>query len=258
MSALELRPLAGHIGAAIETPLVEVMADVSLLEQARAAMYEHHVVVFPQANPTPEQHLALGHALGEPIPPEGQNPTHPDHDLLIVFDSDGGYRADRWHADVTFRTEVPGVGILCMRHMPSVGGDTMFSSCTHAYETLSGGMKKLLDKRRAWHETAADAAAEHPVVVEHPVTGKPILFVNHIFTRRIMNLPEAEQSAILPFLTEHVGRPEFTYRHRWQLGDVVMWDNWSTQHYALFDYTERRVVHRVTLRGQKLEAFRLS
>lgn len=255
---LELRKLAGHIGAVVETKLGDVIADPALVEQVRAAMYEHNVVVFPQANPTPEEHLELGRALGELVGPEGQNPAHPDHPDLIVFDSDGGYRADRWHADVTFRPEVPSTGILCMRTLPSVGGDTMFSNCAYAYEQLSGGMKKLLDKRRGWHETSAEAFAEHPVVIAHPVTGKPVLFVNHIFTRRIMNLPEAESQAILPFLTEHVGRPEFTYRHRWQLGDVVLWDNWSTQHYALFDYTERRVVHRVTLAGQALAPYRLS
>lgn len=253
-----MRRLAGHIGVSVDLPLAEITASPELVTAVRAAMYEHNLVVFPQSNPTPEEHLAFGAAFGEPIPPEGQNPQHPDHDMIIVFDSDGGYRADRWHSDVTFRSEVPGVGILCMRTLPSVGGDTMFSNCTYAYEMLSGGMKKLLDKRRAWHDTSVDAAAEHPVVISHPVTGKPALFVNHIFTRRIVNLPEAESAAILPFLTAHIGRPEFTYRHQWQPGDVVLWDNWATQHYALFDYDERRVVHRVTLRGQKLEPFRLA
>ncbi len=257
MSSLDMHPVAGHIGVRVDTPLGDVLTSPDLADQVLAATYEHHVVIFPAANPSPSEHLAFAELFGEPIPPEGQNPRHPDHDLVTVFDSDGGYRADRWHSDVTFRSEVPGIGILCMRTLPAVGGDTMFSNCTYAYEQLSGGMKKLLDKRRAWHETAVDATAEHPVVIAHPVTGEPALFVNHIFTRRIMNLPEAESAAILPFLLAHIARPEFTYRHQWQLGDIVMWDNWSTQHYALFDYTERRTVDRVTLRGQPLEPHRL-
>lgn len=253
MTSLQLQPLSGHIGARIDTPFDDVLANPELAAQVLEATHQHHVVVFRQAAPTPEQHLAFGRLFGEPIPPEGQNPSHDEHDLITVFDSDGGYRADRWHSDVTFRAEVPSMGILCMRILPAVGGDTMFSNCTYAYEQLSGGMKKLLNNRRAWHETAADAHAQHPVVISHPATGEPALFVNHIFTRMILNLPEAESAAILPFLTTHIGRPEFTYRHQWELGDVVMWDNWATQHYALFDYSERRRVDRVTLRGRALE-----
>jgi taurine dioxygenase len=86
------------------------------------------------------------------------------------------------------------------------------------------------------------------------VTGRPVLFVNDIFTRKIVNLPPEEAEAVLPFLMRHVSRPEFTYRHRWSEGDLVVWDNLATQHYALFDYDERRVIDRVAFTGVPVTA----
>ena len=90
----------------------------------------------------------------------------------------------------------------------------------------------------------------HPVVQTHPVTGRKSIYVNDIFTRGIVNLPPAESDAILPFLVRHVQRPDFTYRHTWEVGDVVIWDNRRTQHYALFDFDGRRVVHRVEFHAE--------
>ena len=88
-------------------------------------------------------------------------------------------------------------------------------------------------------------AAEHPVIRHHPVSGRPCLFVNETFVRGIVNLPPIESEAILAMLLKHLARPDFAYRHRWEKGDVVIWDNRSTQHIAMADFTGRRVVHRV-------------
>ena len=118
-------------------------------------------------------------------------------------------------------------------------------------------MTALLDGRKALHDQGPDAKAVHPVVVTHPDTGRPILFVNDIFARGIMNLPPDESSAVLPFLIRHASRPDFTYRHRWAEGDVVVWDNRSTQHYALFDFEGERLVERVHVAGGPMEAYRL-
>ena len=114
-----------------------------------------------------------------------------------------------------------------------------------------------LNATRASGRIGASVELDLDVVLADP-TGRPVLFVNKIFTRAISNLPPEESDAILPFLLQHLTRPEFTYRHQWNDGDVVVWDNWSTQHYALFDYDEQRVVHRVSLAGQPLEAANLS
>ncbi|MDH3706830.1 MAG: TauD/TfdA family dioxygenase [Acidimicrobiia bacterium] len=251
---MTITPASGFIGATVEVDLDALLADPSLQDRFREALWDHLVLSLPQLHPTPAQQVALGRLFGELQPSESYNVAHPEHDEITVFDSTGGYKADQWHCDASWRAEVPMGAVLCMRECPSVGGDTVFTNCEAAYEALSGGMKQLLANRRALHEIEPGSSTEHPVIVAHPVTGKPILFVNRIFTRGISNLPPDESDAILPFLIRHVTRPEFTYRHRWSEGDVVVWDNWATQHYALFDFAERRVVHRAGIAGRTLEA----
>ena len=254
--SLAINRLSGFIGAEVDADLDTLLRDDAsdtVSTELQQALWDNHVLVFKALDPTPEQHLRLAGLLGTPSPPQPQNVSHPDFETITVFDSEVGYKADQWHADATFNDEVPQGAVLCMRECPPVGGDTMFTNAALAYEKLSGGMKKLLDDRRARHDITPDVGTEHPVVIDHPVTGRPVLFVNRIFTRSITNLPPEESAAILPFLLNHLTRPEFTYRHVWDSGDVVVWDNWSTQHYALFDFDERRVVHRVALDGRSLE-----
>lgn len=250
-TALRPVPLSGLIGARIDVDLSRLLEDPALQEEMRSAFLEHLVLVLPEADPTHEQHIALARIFGKPEPPEEYNPAHPDHPEICVFDSAGGYAADKWHADVTWKDVIPIGAVLRMRQAPSRGGDTTWSNCHAAYDALSGGMKKLLDNRRALHEISVDPdhRTEHPVVVTHPETGKKLLFVNETFTRNIVNLPPEESQALLPFLTRHIARPDFTYRHSWSEGDVVIWDNRATQHYALNDYDDRRIVERVQIKG---------
>ena len=254
MSELVISRLSGRIAATVEASL-DLLLSGEVDEQLVAALYEHQVIVFPELNPSPDQHLQLAEIFGPTAPFQGQNVPHPDNDHITVFDSEGGYKADQWHTDATYLEEVPLGAALCMRKRPSVGGDTVFTNCYAAYDSLSGGMKKLIDNRRSYHEIVAGSGTEQPVVITHPVTGKPVLFVNRIFSRSITNLPPNESQVILPFLLDHVTRPDFTYRHQWNEGDVVIWDNWSTQHYALFDFDEQRIVHRVSIDGRRLEPF---
>ncbi len=244
-TGLELRPLSGRLAAEVRTPLSALLADEGLQEQLRAALPEHGVLVMRSASPTPEQQIALASVFGQPEPPQPQNPRHPDHDLICVFDSAGGYKADKWHADETFVDNPVSGAVLSMQVKPPVGGDTMWTNTEAAYDALSNGMKTLLANRRARHEINESVATVHPVIRTHPVTGRKSIYVNDIFTRGIVNLPPDESDAILPFLKRHVHRPDFTYRHTWDEGDVVIWDNRCTQHYAINDFEGRRVVHRV-------------
>ena len=258
MNALELRPVSGRIGTEVINPDLEVLlADDDVRAELHRALLDHHLVVLRNLDPTPEEHVQLAAAFGDPIAPEDHLPKRDGHPMVCRFDSAVGYKADRWHTDGTFRNVVPSAAVLVMRTSPATGGDTTWSNCSAAYEDLSDGMKSLLKGRKALHDQGPDAKAVHPVVVAHPETGRPILFVNDIFTRGIMNLPPDESSAVLPFLIRHVGRPEFTYRHRWAEGDVVIWDNRSTQHYALFDFEGQRVVERVHVAGGPMVAYRL-
>ena len=257
-TALDLRPVSGRIGVEVVDPnLDRLLHDDTTRSELHQAMLAHHVVVLRGLDPTPEQHVVLASALGEPIVPEDHLLKRDGHPLVCRFDSAVGYKADRWHTDGTFRDVIPSAAVLVMRTGPDAGGDTTWTNCCAAYEELSGGMKTLIDGRKCLHDQGPEAKAVHPVVVAHPDTGRPILFVNDIFSRGIMNLPPDESSAVLPFLIRHASRPDFTYRHRWTEGDVVIWDNRSTQHYALFDFEGQRVVERVHVAGGPMEAYRL-
>jgi len=252
-STLGLAPLSGLLGSEVSASLDEILADSAKQAALAAALPEHGVLVMRAAAPTPAQQIALAEVFGEPEPPQPQNPRHPDHDLVCVFDSEGGYKADKWHADETFTDNPVSGAVLSMQIKPPAGGDTLWTNTEAAYDALSNGMKTLLDNRRARHEINEAVAAVHPVIRTHPVTGRKSIYVNDIFTRGIVNLPPDESDAILPFLKRHVQRPEFTYRHRWAEGDVVIWDNRRTQHYALNDFEGRRVVHRVGFFAEPFE-----
>jgi taurine dioxygenase len=151
--------------------------------------------------------------------------------------------------------------------MPSVGGDTMWANSVMAYATLSPPIQRLCDELTAIHDITGsmkkaiakghnyDLAAiqakwppiERPVVRVHAETGEKALFVNRASTVRLVGLSDRENEALLPYLVDHIRSPEFQVRLRWRVGTMAMWDNRGTQHYAIADYTERRVMHRVTI-----------
>ncbi len=158
--------------------------------------------------------------------------------------------------------------------LPSVGGDTCFASMYAAYEALSEPIRDLVDRLHAVHDvtkpmrkaiaaghTTMDLAeiqercppVEHPVVVTHPETGRRALFVNRNSTTHIVGLSERENEVLLPFLFDHVRSPEFQCRFSWREHSVAFWDNRCVEHYAVADYTQRRVMRRVTIDGPQLQ-----
>ncbi len=170
--------------------------------------------------------------------------------------------------------------ILYAREVPSVGGDTMFASMYAAYEALSDGMKRMLRSMNAEHSSrhvfgevayvdvdpedvgdrlgntaAATQDSVHPVVIKHPLSGRPALYVNGDFTVKFEGWSKAESQPLLDFLYAHASQHEFSCRFRWQQGSMAIWDNRATHHLALNDYHgERRLMHRITLEGVALEA----
>ena len=184
----------------------------------------------------------------------------------------------RWHSDITFAEE-PSLGSILYAHeVPPTGGDTIFANAYLAYESLSDGMKQMLDGLRAVHWPGRsygaggnfdgnkgqgqgkmrialvedDAEVTHPVVRTHPETGRKLIYVNDNFTRRFVDMTEEESQPLLQFLYAHVTRPEFTCRFRWQQHSVAFWDNRATQHLAINDYHGyRRRMHRVTINGDR-------
>jgi taurine dioxygenase len=186
-----------------------------------------------------------------------------------------GGSGEFWHTDLSY-VERPSRGsLLYSIEVPIrngvVLGDTEFGSTAAAFEALPQAMKKQLRGLKAVHRfsdiyskinkgrsDAAPLSAEqkartpdvvHPVVLKHPLSGRESIFVNEGFTSHIIGLPEDESRALLAELYAHCTKPEFIYVHKWQAGDLIMWDNWSTVHRATGGYTpdERRLLHRTTL-----------
>ncbi len=204
-------------------------------------------------------------------------PVLPDLPEILLLDNHESFLPDNdnWHTDVTFSKMPPLAGILAAKRIPPIGGDTLWSDSTAAYEALSEPLRRFLDGLTAQHSVAksfpperwqSDPAfkeryeravakhppVDHPVVRTHPVSRRKGLFVNEGFTTHINGIKPRESEALLKFLFAHAGQPEFILRWRWAAGDVAFWDNRNTQHYAVADYLpERRTMHRATVNGDE-------
>jgi taurine dioxygenase len=195
-------------------------------------------------------------------------------EYLLELDGAEGRRANSWHTDVTFVEAYPKASILRNVVAPQAGGDTVWANTASAYDDLSDELKALADKLWAVHSNEYDYAAikpnadparleqyrkvftstvyetEHPVVRVHPVSGERNLLLGH-FVKRLKGLSQHDSQHLFAVLQSHVTRLENTVRWRWQAGDVAIWDNRATQHYAVDDYgTQPRIVRRVTLAGE--------
>jgi taurine dioxygenase len=261
--------LAGALGADVHgidltRPLTSEASEV-----VRQGLLQHQVLFFrEQKILTGPQHLAMAEHFGEPEPVPFRRPGAEEPPNLLVLDQTNpqGSEAANFHADNTFR-RVPPLGAILQAHeVPTSGGDTCFASMTAAFDSLSPRMQAYLDGLDAYHsyaqmverlarqgktrpglDLADHPPVMHPVVARHPDTGRQLLFVNHNWTTHIDGIPASESKAILDFLYEHVKSPEFQVRLRWNRGDVVFWDNRVVQHYAVPDYHERRLLHRISI-----------
>ncbi len=274
---LKVTPLAGKLGARVEGVDLTRAQDAGTLARLREVFLQHLVLVFPaQGYLTPDQHVAFAAQWGElqhmkapgvngrtdlmELKSEGGPPWAHDPDMDEMQKL---ARANIWHSDQSFEPCPPVGSFLLARELPPAGGDTMFANQYAAYEALSRPLQDMLKGLRALHsgeglsralglDPATAPRNLHPVVRAHPETGKPALYVNRIWTRRIDGLSDAESRCLLEFLYEHAAQPEFTFRHRWTEGDLLMWDNRCTQHYAITDYGKaRRVMHRITVLGDR-------
>lgn len=270
---LDVRPVGGRIGA--EVAGVTLSADLAgaTVSAIETALHEHKVLFFrDQAHLDDASQEAFAKRLGEPVP----HPTVPvraGSSYLLELDSAHGGRANAWHTDVTFVAAYPKASILRAVVSPSAGGDTVWANTAAAYESLPEPLKALADGLRAIHTNAYDYAAakprareedierhravfastvyetEHPVVRVHPVTGERHLLLGQ-FVKGFVGLSGPDSRRLFDLLQDHVTRLENTVRWRWRAGDVAIWDNRATQHYAVDDYGDRhRVMRRVTLAG---------
>lgn len=266
-------PIGGALGARIEGLDLRCI-DRATREALHSLLLEYKVLVFPRQQLDDTSHLRAALAFGEfyvhPLARVmGRGEPSVGH---IVDDADHPPFQDQYHTDVSWDPEPPTFGMLRMIDRPAVGGDTIFANMTLAWERLSETTKALIEPLRAWHDmgegkafrsksgdAATDAAArqvpgaEHPVVGIHPRTGKRHLYVNRGFTRRIVGLPADASRALLESLYTHCESPNFQIRWTWSPGDVVLWDERCTLHYAVADhFPQRREVGRVNVSSANL------
>ena len=277
-SAMRVRKVSGGCGAEITGVDVTRLSN-SEWDAVRAAYAEHGVIFFRDQQLTPEQHLDFARRWA-PI------------DINRFFTAIDGYpeiaevrkeKAQKqnigggWHTDHSY-DPAPAMGsLLLARELPEDGGDTLFANMYKAFEALSDGLKKMLLGMRAVHSSrhvfGAGAAykatdlkdkfknedqvgdAVHPVVIHHPLSGRPALYVNPAFTTRFEGWSVEDSKPLLEHLYRHAVRAEFTCRFRWAPGSLAFWDNRATWHLAVNDYHgERRLMHRITVAGCTLDA----
>jgi taurine dioxygenase len=263
-----------NLGAEISgVDLTRKLSDAQF-EAIDEALVEHALLIFHDQDISSQNLMDFGRQFGEltvhPFAPnEGKNAPE-----LIKFRNDETtppFGTDVWHSDETFRLEPPMATILCAKEVPAVGGDTMFVSMAAAYDGLSEKMQNYIsgldgihdmkpfrplfgkseDERRTLQQfELIYPPVLHPVVRLHPISGRKVLFVNPQFTVGIDGMDERESRQLLDTLFHQALVPEYQYRHRWKPNTIAMWDNRSTQHYAVHDYyPQRRYMERVTVKG---------
>ena len=272
---LDIVPVASRIGAEVRHIRLAAELGSETITALNQALLKHKVLFLRG-----QQHLddagqeAFAQRLGDPV----AHPTVPVRQgtgFILELDSEHGGRANSWHTDVTFAVAPPKISVLRGVVIPPAGGDTVWANTALAYQGLPPALRELADRLWAVHGNDYDYAAsrsddelssegirhyrevftrtlheaEHPVVRVHPESGERTLVLGH-FAKKLVGYSSADSKHLLSMLENHVTRLENTVRWRWAAGDVVIWDNRATQHYAINDYgDQKRVVRRVTLAG---------
>ena len=238
-------------------------------------LLEHKALFFRNQNITSEEQLNLARKFGpleRHIYVKGRE-KYPEILRIIKEPDEKQQWGETWHTDVSYNPKPTKVIMLRSIKIPPVGGDTMFSNMELAYETLDDEIKNKIDDKKAIHSSLGAAAFvdaykamegngnlkeysnSHPVVRTHPETGKKILYVNSMYTKKILDLDEDESSHILNHIFKHQERLDFTCRFKWTENAVAIWDNRSTLHQGLTDFFpgrglgHERVMDRIAIEG---------
>jgi len=278
-SDLHVVKLSENIGARVDGVRLGEL-DAETATAINQTLAQHKVLFFRgQHHLDDESHFAFAESLGVPTTP---HPTLKfEGSRVMRLESFGGGGANRWHTDVTFVDRIPKASILRAVELPSYGGTTTWASTVAAYQQLPEPLQQLADGLWAMHNNAFDYAqadidpaklaalpanpeavarfaaefssahfeTHHPVVRVHPETGERALLLGN-FVKRILGVNSSESQALFRIFQDRITRLENTIRWNWELGDVAMWDNRATQHYAVSDYgSQPRRMHRITLAG---------
>lgn len=270
---LEVTRIGGRIGALIEGVDLTESLSTETVSNIRETLLAHKVIFFRGQHLDPASHQAFANRLGELTIAHPTVESIDGEPNVFELDSLDGGRANYWHTDVTFTDRPPSASVLRAVVIPPYGGDTLWANGARAYEELPAPFRTLADELRAIHTNEFDYGrraeserqgtwgkrseqfisrtfeTEHPVVRVHPETGERSILLGG-FARRIVGVSSEESTRLIEILQHHVTRPENTVRWNWRAGDIAVWDNRATQHYAINDYEDQhRVVQRVTIAG---------
>ena len=269
-ASFSLHPLTPAIGAEIHGVDLNRALEPAVFEAIRTALTTHQVIFFRDQDLSVERQIAFGRMFGELVVHPNDPGLH-GHPEVMIIHADGQSKrvaGERWHSDVSCDSEPPMGSILHLHTVPPMGGDTLFASMYAAHDALSPPMQAWLSTLTAEHDGApyyrsvnarigrddggkTYPKAVHPVIRTHPVSGRKSIFVNEMFTTRILGLAREESDAVLEFLFRHVQRMEFQCRFRWATHSIAFWDNRCTQHMAIWDYfPATRSGYRVTIKGE--------
>lgn len=277
----DANPISPAIGAELLGLDLSTLLKPDVLQGIYKALLEHQVIFIPSANISPADHLAFAQSFGEIDAPHPVYPHVAGYENIVLLENNADTPPDTnsWHTDLTFKVEQPFASILIARQVPPVGGDTLWSSCYAAYDRLSDGMKSDLRELDAVHDMGdfrnnfAHDKEQHlardrlndgmakfgchvrPLIGAHPVTGRRFLNFNEAFVNHIVGLTTNESNALKIFLANHMNKPEDQLRWRWSDGDLAMWDNRVTMHYAVADYLpQHRSMNRITIVRDRRES----
>jgi alpha-ketoglutarate-dependent sulfate ester dioxygenase len=271
-TGVHVEPLTMRTGAVIHGADLSTELNDDVIAKVRSALLRHRVIFFRDQHLEAEHHLAFASRFGEITAGHPTLSGEAGQPAILDLDSLEGGRAAAWHTDNTFTDRPPAFSILRSVIIPPCGGDTMWASTVAAYEHLPEPLRLFADQLRVVHTNAPDIASpvtytdeatrlhdeefestifetEHPAVRVHSETGERSLMLGG-FAQRIVGLNGRDSRQVISLLQNWVPTPENTVRWHWRQGDVAMWDNRATQHYAVNDYGDiHRVVKRVTVAG---------
>jgi taurine dioxygenase len=269
----ELRPLGEALGTEMRGIDLSKALDETTKAEIRQAFADHPVLVFREQNLGANELAALGRLFGTPKKHALVKYRHADNedvswltnvDAAGKVDWYGVKRATEWHTDSTYEDDLPLLAILHAKEVPSERGGTMFADMTAAYAALPEAKRQLLSGLTALHGRSNGPAGERlygadkgetekvytevrwPAVTRHPVTDRPILFVNPMHTHGFDGMSRDAAWSLIDDLAAHATQDKFVYYHNWQVGDVLMWDERATMHRGAGDARpeERRIMLR--------------
>ncbi len=284
-SIMKVEPCTTAIGAEISgIQIAEAVTNNDLFNEIKQLWLKHKVLFFREQNMSLQQHHDFAQLFGT-LEDHPVAPSHPDFPGLVLIQrqKERSTYENVWHADATWRQIPPKGAILRCEVVPEVGGDTMWANMAMAYDRLPDRIKERIGDLWAIHsieqsfggnmtpEARAELVeqyppARHPVVCTHPETGEKVLYVNQGFATNFVNFARFdrirvgadytfESNNLMNYLLHQVEIPEYQVRLRWRPGTIAMWDNRSTQHYAVHDYwPAQRNMCRAAIEGTEAPA----